>query len=117
MIILIFNDRLIVVKKEVEIQSILTEYWLLTSERFQGYNYAGSQYANECYCGNEYGKHGPADNCDSPCPGDSSEMCGGGYALSVMQVRNLENGKSIHKLAICVGILFCNIFYVYIYVI
>ena len=41
----------------------------------------------ECYCGNTYGLYGLASNfglsCDSKCPNNRLEMCGGGDANSV----------------------------------
>jgi beta-lactam-binding protein with PASTA domain len=51
--------------------------------RAQGFAYAGTQYSNYCFCGNRYGTSGPADNCDMPCAGNSSEICGGSWANSV----------------------------------
>ena len=50
---------------------------------FQNYWYAGTEHKAQCYCNNEYDLHGPADNCDSPCDGDSNQICGGVWALSV----------------------------------
>ncbi|MCK5688458.1 WSC domain-containing protein, partial [Myxococcota bacterium] len=35
--------------------------------RSKGFKYAGTQYANQCYCGNSYGKTGKATNCDAKC--------------------------------------------------
>ena len=36
-----------------------------------------------CFCGNSYGSQGTATNCNSPCSGNSNEICGGGWANSV----------------------------------
>ena len=52
---------------------------------FQGFDFAGVQYSDECYCGKEYDTYGPADKCDRPCDGDPSEICGGSYANSVYE--------------------------------
>ncbi|KAI6128107.1 copper radical oxidase-like protein [Pisolithus croceorrhizus] len=45
-----------------------------------GYQYAGVEYANECYCGmtldNGSGPT-PASSCDMTCAGNASEYCGG----------------------------------------
>ena len=50
-----------------------------------GYKYAGVQFAQECYCGNSYGKHGalPESDCGYKCPGDESISCGGILANSI----------------------------------
>merc|ERR1712178_24478 len=48
-----------------------------------GYRYFGVQYANECFCDNNYGAYGQATNCDMPCTGDENIMCGGEWANSV----------------------------------
>lgn len=49
----------------------------------RGFTYAGTQYGSYCFCGNEYGKSGPAANCNVPCAGNPGEMCGGAWANSV----------------------------------
>ena len=51
--------------------------------------YAGMQVGHECYCGNSYGDYGPATNCDRVCQDDNTQMCGGSYANTVVQI----NGK------------------------
>jgi hypothetical protein len=55
--------------------------------RGQGFAYAAVQYATECFCGNSYGHNGMADNCNMPCGGNPSEMCGGLLANSVYGLR------------------------------
>ncbi|XP_038064855.1 uncharacterized protein LOC119735220 [Patiria miniata] len=50
------------------------------------YNYAGLEYAHECWCGNEdYDKHGkePDSDCIYFCSGNSDQICGGDWLLSV----------------------------------
>jgi hypothetical protein len=49
----------------------------------QGFAYAGVEYGQSCLCGNSYDQFGPADNCDMPCTGDASQMCGGYNANNV----------------------------------
>ena len=49
----------------------------------QGFLYSGTEWRNECYCGDEYEKYGRADNCDLPCAGDDAQNCGGDWALHV----------------------------------
>ena len=46
-----------------------------------GYSYLGLQYGGQCFCGNEYGHSalgGKAaeSECNLPCPGNSTEVCG-----------------------------------------
>lgn len=52
----------------------------------QNYVYAGTEYAQECYCGNNFSNGGSstsAADCNMPCSGNSSETCGAGNRLSV----------------------------------
>lgn len=49
----------------------------------QGHPYAGTQTGTECWCGNQYAKHGLSTSCDMLCPGDNTQTCGGPLALSV----------------------------------
>lgn len=49
----------------------------------KGFQYAGTQYGSWCFCGNSYGKSGKATNCNMPCAGNKSEICGGSWANSV----------------------------------
>ncbi|CAE6401549.1 unnamed protein product [Rhizoctonia solani] len=56
----------------------------------RGYSLAGAEYANECYCGNSFsgtttggGSVPPESECNMPCAGDSSQICGAGDRLSV----------------------------------
>ena len=49
------------------------------------YGLAGLEYSGECYCGNalqQYSALGYTD-CNMPCSGNSSEICGGSSRLSV----------------------------------
>ncbi|KAK8167604.1 WSC domain-containing protein [Phyllosticta citribraziliensis] len=52
--------------------------------RAAGFQFAGTQYSSECWCGNTL----PATNtslsdCSMTCSGDSSQKCGAGYRISV----------------------------------
>lgn len=51
--------------------------------RQAGFTYAGVQYAGHCFCGNKYGAHGVAQNCDTKCTGSRDEICGGTWANSI----------------------------------
>eukprot|EP01043_Picozoa_sp_COSAG02_P003741 COSAG02_NODE_93_length_37477_cov_78.101129_26_plen_247_part_00 len=54
-----------------------------------GYAYAGLQ-EDVCQCGDTYGTEGPSTGCDTTCPGDLRQICGGAEAVSVWQVRILS---------------------------
>ncbi|KZT03065.1 copper radical oxidase [Laetiporus sulphureus 93-53] len=50
------------------------------------YVYAGVEYAQECYCGNDIengGTHSNASECNSACSGDANEICGAGNRLNL----------------------------------
>ena len=52
----------------------------------KGYHYAGVQYGGECWCGNQEPSSSmltQASDCNMPCPGNSSEVCGAGYRVNV----------------------------------
>ncbi len=55
--------------------------------RDKGFQYAGIEYSGECYCGNEIANGASlsisSSNCDMPCSGDSSSMCGGPSAIQL----------------------------------
>ncbi|WVQ77852.1 hypothetical protein IAR50_007549 [Cryptococcus sp. DSM 104548] len=51
-----------------------------------GWQYAGIEYGRECYCGDYLANGASLDltaTCNVPCGGDSTEICGGGNALSL----------------------------------
>ncbi|KAH7126789.1 hypothetical protein B0J11DRAFT_526490 [Dendryphion nanum] len=55
-----------------------------------GYKLAGTEYADECYCGNSFvNGAGPAPDgntyCNMPCKGNQQETCGGPNRLSAYQ--------------------------------
>ncbi len=54
--------------------------------RQKGFKYAAAQNGNQCFCGNSYGKHGKATNCDTKCAGNSNEICGGSWANSLYEL-------------------------------
>jgi hypothetical protein len=66
----------------------------------EGYPYAGVEYGNQCFCGRSYGKFGKAKNCDMRCSGNSSEICGGFWAIGVYSVPRQSvsvGGNRIHS--------------------
>jgi hypothetical protein len=50
-----------------------------------GYQYIGLQDGNQCFCGNTYGSYGvtASMNCNTPCAGNTTEICGSSYTNSV----------------------------------
>ena len=56
----------------------------------QGYVYAGVQASSKCYCGNEYDRYGPANDCNMPCGGDKATKCGGKVSNQVYKVSKLS---------------------------
>lgn len=58
-----------------------------------GFVYAGTQYGNECYCGNKFPSppnHPAVDEneCEMECEGDANEKCGGRWTMSVYETGN-----------------------------
>jgi len=53
-----------------------------------GYDYAGVQDGNQCFCGDTYGKYGSAgpNACSMACQGDNTQICGGAWLNSVYKV-------------------------------
>ena len=50
----------------------------------RGYQYAGVQDANECFCGSgNYSAQGVSPSCNMACTGNSAEICGGNGANGV----------------------------------
>ncbi|RIA97319.1 WSC domain-containing protein [Glomus cerebriforme] len=58
------------------------------------FTYAGLESRSQCFCGNSYVSVGhlksPVD-CSASCPGNSSQLCGGEWLLSIYEVRTLTN--------------------------
>jgi WSC domain len=67
-------------------ESAMTNLRCINFCRSQSFAYAATQYSTACFCGNRYGSKGRADNCNMPCGGKSSEMCGGQWANSVWRL-------------------------------
>ncbi len=61
----------------------MTPQMCVATCRQAGFTYAGVQYAGHCFCGNTYGAHGAAQNCDTKCTGSRDEICGGTWANSI----------------------------------
>ncbi|OZJ01463.1 hypothetical protein BZG36_05584 [Bifiguratus adelaidae] len=51
------------------------------------YPVAGVEYANECWCGSMVpGTSAPSSECNKPCSGNATEMCGGSARLGVFKL-------------------------------
>lgn len=56
---------------------------------FHGFIYAGLQFGQECWCGNTLDTAGgagaalPSSSCNVACDGDSTEICGGSWAITL----------------------------------
>ncbi|EFQ26203.1 WSC domain-containing protein [Colletotrichum graminicola M1.001] len=64
----------------------------------KGFAYAGTEYANECYCGNSLAKGGVLANeadCTSVCSGDATQPCGGPNRLSLYKTSQIT-GPSVN---------------------
>lgn len=71
----------------------LTPEQCISSCQELNYRYAGIQYASECRCGDQYGKHGQVseDECGYSC--STSEKCGGDKRNSVYDVIQSKDGS------------------------
>jgi hypothetical protein len=52
----------------------------------QGYTYFGTEYGDECYCGNAFANptsETPQSDCGFICAGNATELCGDGNRLSL----------------------------------
>lgn len=69
---------------------------LAKSCKAYGFQYAGIEYAQECYCDNSISNGGSlvSDGCDMPCLGNSSEYCGGSDRLNVYQLPSTVSSSS-----------------------
>ena len=55
----------------------------------KNYNYAGVEFAKQCFCGNDRPNIlAPETDCSMPCTGDKSETCGAGHRINVYLLGN-----------------------------
>ena len=74
----------------------MTKELCMTTCQQKGFQYAGLQYSSYCFCGNSYGNLGKANNCNMPCAGNKSEICGGSWANSVYRIGQ-SSGKAVQN--------------------
>jgi len=59
----------------------------------KGYQLAGTEYSNQCYCGNSTALNAavlkPDSDCNTACAGDNTVMCGGGWRLSMYDLTGM----------------------------
>ena len=77
----------------------LTKNYKMTQEicksfcfKENNYIFAGVEFSHECWCGNDEppaAKLRPLSECNTKCPGNSAEKCGGGCRINIFQ--NLGN--------------------------
>lgn len=52
-----------------------------------GYTISGTEYSSQCFCGNQIVNGGKTadqqSSCNTPCSGNSAQMCGGGGRISI----------------------------------
>lgn len=60
-----------------------------------GFSISGTENSGQCFCGNELvgSKKVESSDCNSPCVGDSSQMCGGSARLSVYKKSSGKKSK------------------------
>lgn len=64
----------------------------------KGFAYAGTEYYNECYCGNALATGGIAANeadCTTACSGNATQACGGPNRLTMYKT-SLIVGPSVN---------------------
>ncbi|EIW68225.1 hypothetical protein TREMEDRAFT_44661 [Tremella mesenterica DSM 1558] len=53
----------------------------------QGYSYGGTEYGAQCFCGNSIlSTARSSTGCNHACNGDSSQTCGGSYAINIYSI-------------------------------
>ncbi|CAG8976444.1 hypothetical protein HYALB_00008033 [Hymenoscyphus albidus] len=66
--------------------TLMTDEYCIAFCDQNGYLYAGTEYSNECYCGNVIGSISavaPSSECSMGCSGNNTEACGGPGRLTV----------------------------------
>ncbi|KAF1827885.1 WSC-domain-containing protein [Dissoconium aciculare CBS 342.82] len=54
-----------------------------------GYRFSGTEYSNECYCGNVQPTTNTASSqCNMACAGDNTQFCGAGNRINIVQDLN-----------------------------
>ncbi|TVY44145.1 WSC domain-containing protein [Lachnellula subtilissima] len=74
--------------------STMTVETCLAACKQGGYDIAGVEYGQECYCGVVLGNGtAPTSGCNMPCAGNSAETCGGSSMLNLFVASDLESSQ------------------------
>ncbi|TVY89537.1 WSC domain-containing protein, partial [Lachnellula willkommii] len=72
--------------------SAMTVELCLAACKQGGYDMAGVEYGQECYCGVVLGNGTvPTSGCNMPCSGNTAETCGGSSVLNLFVASDLES--------------------------
>jgi hypothetical protein len=85
------NNRALIFQQNVDSSTLTTEI-CLSACKAMGMPYAGTEYSGECYCGtflNPGSVPTTSDQCNMPCNGDPSEICGGSRILNLYYASDL----------------------------
>ena len=66
---------------------------------YKGFAYAGLQSGNKCMCGYSFGKYGGVftSQCDKPCGGIPTQICGGNLLTSVFSTTQPNPSDSLGR--------------------
>jgi len=80
----------------------MTNQKCVTHCQSQGFSVSGTEYGSQCFCGNSI--QGPEkldeSSCDMACDGDSTDTCGGSWALSVYSKDGSARKRHAHNHAL-----------------
>lgn len=62
----------------------------------KGFSIAGTQFGTWCFCDNDFGHYGTANNCNMKCGGNPDENCGGKLANSIFKLKSIQK-ESMHQ--------------------
>ena len=74
--------------------------YILSLNFLVGLQYMGLQYHEECYCDNDYGTYGKADesDCNLHCRGNTSQTCGGHCKNSIWRIIASKYAVRVHRI-------------------
>ncbi|KAH8819340.1 glycoside hydrolase superfamily [Xylogone sp. PMI_703] len=77
----------------------------------RGYSYAGVEFGEQCFCGNDIGSKGvqsPESECNMPCAGNSSQSCGQAYYINIYQISNPLSPPRVASVPDCTRLPLCG---------
>lgn len=66
-----------------------------------GFPYSGTEYSSQCFCSSSLPTQGSSSSCNMACAGDSSQICGGPNALSVIYTAPVSTVSTSSKRGLC----------------